>query len=41
MKQPIISINRAPESWIVGLIEMGILEVTEDGIKCAQQDEGE
>lgn len=38
MMQPIIPIDRAPESWIAGLIEMGILEVTEEGIKCVQQD---
>lgn len=34
MKEPIIQIPRAGESWVMGLVSMGILEVTEDGIRC-------
>lgn len=37
MKEPMIEIPRASENWITGLIEMGILEVTEDGVKCAEK----
>lgn len=36
MKYPIIPIARASEMWIAGLIDAGILEVTENGIKCAE-----
>lgn len=36
MKEPIIEIPRARESWIAGLIDAGILEVTEDGLKCKE-----
>lgn len=37
METPMIEIPRASDSWILGLIEMGILEVTEDGVKCAEK----
>lgn len=37
MDKTIIDIPRASENWITGLIEMGILEVTEDGVKCAEK----
>ncbi len=37
MKKPIIPIPRADESWIEGLIGMGILEVDEDGLKCKEK----
>lgn len=37
MKKPIIPIPRASESWIVGLIELGILEPAEDGLKCKEK----
>ncbi len=36
MKTPIIDIPRASESTIRALINAGILEVTEDGIKIAK-----
>ncbi|MCI9141112.1 MAG: hypothetical protein HFH87_00650 [Lachnospiraceae bacterium] len=36
MKEPIIAIPRAPESWIMGLIRLGILEVMENGICCKE-----
>lgn len=36
MQEPIIAIYRASESWIYGLIKMGILEITEDGLKCRE-----
>ncbi len=36
-KTPIIPISRASESWIAGLIEAGILEVTENGLKCKEK----
>lgn len=39
MLKPIISIDRAPESWITALIDAGILIVTEDGIKCCEPKE--
>lgn len=38
MQTPIVPINRAPEGWIIGLLEAGILEINEDGVvKCASQ----
>lgn len=37
MKEPMIEITRASENWITGLIELGILEVTEEGVKCAEK----
>lgn len=37
MKTPIIPINRASEEVIKALIYAGILEVTEDGIKCKEK----
>ncbi len=40
MLKPIIPINRAPESWIRALIDAGILEVTEEGIKCKEPEQG-
>ena len=36
MKQPIIPIPRASENLIEELINIGILEVMEDGIKCKE-----
>lgn len=36
MKEPMIKIDRAPESWIIGFIDLGILEVTEEGIKVKE-----
>ena len=32
-----IPVQRAREDWIYGLIDMGILEVIEDGIKVAKE----
>lgn len=37
MQTPIIPIERASESVIVALINAGILEVTEDGLKCTEK----
>lgn len=38
MQKPIIPIERASEGWIIGLIEAGILEISEDGaIKCTEK----
>ncbi len=37
MKEPIIQIPRAGESWVMGLVSMGILEVTEYGIRCVEK----
>ncbi len=37
MNQPMIPIPRASESLIEELINIGILEVTEDGIKCKEK----
>ncbi len=36
MLKPIIPIERASEELIVALINAGILEVTEDGLKCKE-----
>jgi len=36
VKKPIIAIPRASESLIRELIEAGILEVTENGIRCKE-----
>ena len=36
MKTPIIPIERASENLIKALIDAGILEVTEDGLKCKE-----
>lgn len=36
MQIPIIPIKRASEALIAKLIKLGILEVTEDGIKCKE-----
>ncbi len=38
MKESIIQIPRAGESWVMGLVSMGILEVTEDGIRCKEKE---
>lgn len=38
MKKQIIPIERASESTINALIEVGVLVVTEDGLKCAEVD---
>ncbi len=35
-KEPVIQTRRAGESWIMGLVAMGILEVTENGIMCRE-----
>lgn len=37
MKEPMIEIPNASENWIAGLIELGILEITEEGVKCAEK----
>lgn len=37
MKTPIIPIERASENLIEYLIKVGILIVTEDGVKCAEK----
>lgn len=37
MKQPIIPIPRASESLIEALVKAGILIVTADGVKCAEE----
>lgn len=37
MKKPIIPIPRASESLIKALIAEGILEVTEEGLKCKEK----
>lgn len=37
MQKPIIPIERASEELIKALINAGILEVTEDGLKCAEK----
>ena len=39
MKSPIITIPRASESTIQALVNAGILEVTEEGIKVAENRE--
>lgn len=36
MKTPIIPIERASEETIKALIEIGVLEVTENGLKCKE-----
>ena len=36
MLKPIIPIERASEELIVALINAGVLEVTEDGLKCKE-----
>lgn len=36
MKQPIIPINRASEALVNALIDAGILEVTEEGLKVKE-----
>lgn len=38
MKNPIIPIERASEKLIESLIVAGILEVTESGLKCVEQE---
>ncbi len=38
MKESIIQIPRAGESWVMGLVSMGILEVTKDGIRCKEKE---
>lgn len=35
MKEPIIPIKRASEDWILGLVRLGILVITEDGLHVA------
>lgn len=37
MQKLIIPIERASEELILALIDMGILEVTEDGLKCKEK----
>ena len=37
MKQPIIPIHRADEKLVQALVNAGILEVTEDGIKVNEK----
>ena len=37
MKEPIIPIERASEQTVQALISAGILEVTEDGIRCKEE----
>lgn len=37
MKEPIIQIPRVCESWVMGLVSIGILEVTEEGIRCVEK----
>lgn len=39
MKQPIIPIPRVSEGWVNALINAGILEVTEAGLKVKEQEE--
>ena len=36
MQQPIIPIERASEDLVNALIAVGVLEVTEDGLKCKE-----
>lgn len=36
MQKSIIPIPRCNELWIAGLIDMGILEVTEEGLRCRE-----
>lgn len=38
MQNPIIPIERASEKLIERLIAIGILEVTESGLKCVEQE---
>lgn len=40
MQKPIIPIPRCSEMWIAGLIDMGILEITEDGLRCKEPSDG-
>lgn len=40
MKQPIIEIPRANENLVKALINAGILEVTENGIKVTENQKG-
>lgn len=35
MKESIIPIGRLSEDWILGLIRIGILIITEDGLKVS------
>ena len=37
LKQPIIPIKRASESTIMALIKMGILEITDSGIRVKEK----
>ena len=36
LDKPIIESPRASEELILALVEMGVLEITEDGIKCVE-----
>ena len=36
--KPIIEIPRASEELTLALVEMGILEIIEDGIKCVEKE---
>nr|DAW60728.1 MAG TPA: hypothetical protein [Caudoviricetes sp.] len=36
-KQPIVPIKRASESTILALVKMGILEITESGIRVKEK----
>lgn len=40
MEKPIVPIPRVMDSWILGLIKMGILEVSEDGLHCKEDVQG-
>lgn len=40
MKNPIIPIRRVHESWILVLIKIGILVITEDGLHAADTEKG-
>jgi len=37
MKEPIIPIRRASDSWILAMIDIGILVVTENGMTTAEE----
>lgn len=37
MKKPIIPIERASEATVKALVRMGVLEVTEDGVRVAEK----
>lgn len=37
MKKPIIPIKRAPESWTMALIKLGVLKITNKGLKVVEK----